>query len=72
VSKSVPVEKRDDAGVHPRPGEGVAGKVFATGEPAWIPDVRACPDFPDYGGAAPTSGRSCASPSCRRGRTSEC
>jgi diguanylate cyclase (GGDEF)-like protein len=31
-------------------GEGVAGKVFATGEPAWIPDVRSSPDFLHYGG----------------------
>ncbi|HEX7519578.1 MAG TPA: GAF domain-containing protein, partial [Candidatus Deferrimicrobium sp.] len=27
------------------PAEGVAGKVFTTGEPAWIPDVRSSPDF---------------------------
>jgi len=32
------------------PGEGVAGKVFATGEPAWIPDVGSSPDFLHYGG----------------------
>jgi len=32
------------------PGEGVAGKVFDTGEPAWIPDVRSSPDFLHYGG----------------------
>ncbi len=32
------------------PGEGVAGKVFITGEPAWIPDVRSSPDVPHYGG----------------------
>ena len=32
------------------PGEGVAGKVFVTGEPAWIPDVRSSPDFLNYGG----------------------
>ena len=32
------------------PGEGVAGKVFTTGEPAWIPDVRLSPDFLHYGG----------------------
>jgi len=32
------------------PGEGVAGKVFVTGEPAWIPDVRSSPDFLHYGG----------------------
>ena len=54
VSKSVPV---GEEGTMPEftlaPGEGVAGKVFATGEPAWIPDVRACPDFPDYGGRRP-------------------
>jgi len=51
VSKFAPV---GDVGTMPEftlaPGEGVAGKVFATGEPACIPDVRACPDFPDYGG----------------------
>jgi diguanylate cyclase (GGDEF)-like protein len=32
------------------PGEGVAGKVFLTGEPAWIPDVRSSPEFLHYGG----------------------
>ena len=32
------------------PGEGVAGKVFTTGEPAWIPDVKSSPDFLHYGG----------------------
>ncbi|MBE0606255.1 MAG: GGDEF domain-containing protein [Deltaproteobacteria bacterium] len=32
------------------PGEGVAGRVFVTGEPAWIPDVRSSPDFLHYGG----------------------
>ncbi|HEX8042827.1 sensor domain-containing diguanylate cyclase [Candidatus Deferrimicrobium sp.] len=32
------------------PGEGVAGKVFATGEPAWIPDVGSSPDFLHYKG----------------------
>src|SRR5512141_2336945 len=32
------------------PGEGVAGKVFTTGEPAWIPDVGSSPDFLHYGG----------------------
>jgi diguanylate cyclase (GGDEF)-like protein len=32
------------------PGEGVAGKVFETGEPAWIPDVRSSSDFLHYGG----------------------
>ena len=32
------------------PGEGVAGEVFNTGEPAWIPDVRSSPDFLHYGG----------------------
>jgi len=32
------------------PGEGVAGKVFTTGEAAWIPDVRSSPDFLHYGG----------------------
>jgi diguanylate cyclase (GGDEF)-like protein len=31
------------------PGEGIAGKVFATGEPAWIPDLKASPEFLDYG-----------------------
>ncbi|MGB7631424.1 MAG: sensor domain-containing diguanylate cyclase [Candidatus Deferrimicrobium sp.] len=32
------------------PGEGVAGNVFATGEPAWIPDARFSQDFLNYGG----------------------
>jgi diguanylate cyclase (GGDEF)-like protein len=32
------------------PGEGIAGKVFSTGEPAWIPDVRSFPEFQYYGG----------------------
>src|SRR3990172_5790726 len=32
------------------PGEGVAGKVFSTGKPAWIPDVKSSPDFLHYGG----------------------
>jgi len=32
------------------PGEGVAGKVFTTGEPVWIPDVRSSTDFLYYGG----------------------
>ncbi|MHB1012387.1 MAG: sensor domain-containing diguanylate cyclase [Desulfobacteria bacterium] len=32
------------------PGEGIAGKVFTTGEPAWIPDVRFSTDFLHYGG----------------------
>lgn len=27
------------------PGEGVAGEVFVTGEPAWIPDIRSAPGF---------------------------
>lgn len=31
-------------------GDGVAGKVFATGEPAWIPDVRFSREFLHYGG----------------------
>ena len=51
VAKSVSVA---DGGTMPgftlAPGEGVAGKVFATGEPAWIPDVRSSPDFLHYGG----------------------
>jgi len=32
------------------PGEGIAGKVFATGEPAWIPDVKPTTEIPYYGG----------------------
>ncbi len=32
------------------PGEGIAGRVFTTGEPAWIPDVKSSPDFLHYGG----------------------
>ncbi|MBW6503872.1 sensor domain-containing diguanylate cyclase [bacterium] len=51
VAKSV---STGDGGTMPgftlAPGEGVAGKVFATGEPAWIPDVRSSPDFLHYGG----------------------
>jgi diguanylate cyclase (GGDEF)-like protein len=51
VAKSVPA---GDGGTMPdftlAPGEGVAGKVFATGEPAWIPDVRSSPDFPHHEG----------------------
>jgi len=51
VAKSVSL---GDGGTVPEftlaPGEGVAGKVFVTGEPAWIPDVRSSPDFLHYGG----------------------
>jgi len=51
VAKSVSV---GDGGTMPEftlaPGEGVAGKVFITGEPAWIPDVRSSQDFLHYGG----------------------
>jgi diguanylate cyclase (GGDEF)-like protein len=51
VAKSVSVA---DGGTMPEftlaPGEGVAGKVFSTGEPAWIPDVRTSRDFLHYGG----------------------
>jgi diguanylate cyclase (GGDEF)-like protein len=51
VAKSV---SAGDGGTLPEftlaPGEGVAGKVFVTGEPAWIPDVRSSPDFLHYGG----------------------
>ena len=51
VAKSV---SAGDGGTMPAftlaPGEGVAGKVFTTGEPAWIPDVRSSPDFLYYGG----------------------
>ncbi|RJP24700.1 MAG: GGDEF domain-containing protein [Deltaproteobacteria bacterium] len=32
------------------PGEGIAGKVFLTGEPAWIPDVKSHPEFQHFGG----------------------
>jgi diguanylate cyclase (GGDEF)-like protein len=50
VAKSVSV---GDGGTMPEftlaPGEGVAGRVFATGEPAWIPDVRSSRDFLHYG-----------------------
>ena len=31
------------------PGEGIAGKVFLTGESAWIPDVKGSPEFQYYG-----------------------
>jgi diguanylate cyclase (GGDEF)-like protein len=51
IAKSVSV---GDGGTLPEftlsPGEGVAGKVFVTGEPAWIPDVRSSTDFLHYGG----------------------
>ncbi|HEY6097340.1 MAG TPA: diguanylate cyclase [Candidatus Deferrimicrobium sp.] len=51
VAKSVSV---NDVGTMPEftlaPGEGVAGKVFETGEPASIPDVRSSTDFLHYGG----------------------
>ena len=51
VAKSVSVS---DGGTIPEftlaPEEGVAGRVFTTGEPAWIPDVRSSPDFLQYGG----------------------
>jgi diguanylate cyclase (GGDEF)-like protein len=51
VAKSV---SAGDGGTMPEftlaPGEGVAGKVFTTGEPVWIPDVRSSPDFQHYGG----------------------
>jgi len=50
IAKSFPVA---DGGPMPAftlaPGEGVAGKVFTTGEPAWIPDVRSSADFLHYG-----------------------
>lgn len=32
------------------PGEGVSWRVFETGEPVYIPDVRATPEFRYYGG----------------------
>jgi diguanylate cyclase (GGDEF)-like protein len=32
------------------PGEGVSGRVFETGEPVYIPDVRSSPEFRYYGG----------------------
>jgi len=35
------------------PGEGVAGKVFVSGEPAWIPDIRSAPGFRYSGGRSP-------------------
>lgn len=51
VAKSVPVGA---GGTMPEfslaPGEGVAGNVFTTGEPAWIPDLRSSPDVLRYGG----------------------
>ncbi|HEX7524219.1 MAG TPA: sensor domain-containing diguanylate cyclase [Candidatus Deferrimicrobium sp.] len=51
VAKSVSLS---DGGTMPEftlaPGEGVVGKVFTTGEPAWIPDVRSSTDFLHYGG----------------------
>src|SRR5512134_545147 len=33
------------------PGDGIAGKVFSSGEPAWVPDVRSFPEFQYYGGS---------------------
>lgn len=33
-----------------RPGEGIAGRVFETGQPAYVPDVRISPDFLKFGG----------------------
>lgn len=51
VAKSV---SAGDGGTAPEfsidPGEGVAGKVFTTGEPAWIPDAGSSQDFPHCGG----------------------
>jgi diguanylate cyclase (GGDEF)-like protein len=32
-------------------GDGIAGKVFSSGEPAWVPDVRSFPEFQYYGGS---------------------
>jgi PAS domain S-box-containing protein len=40
------------------PGEGLPGRVWATGEPAWIADVFADPDAPRAASAASTSLRS--------------
>ncbi len=51
VAKSV---SEGDGGTMPEftlaPGEGVPGNVFATGEPAWIPDVRSSQSLLHYGG----------------------
>lgn len=33
-----------------RPGEGISGRVFETGQPVYVPDVRLSPDFLYYGG----------------------
>ncbi len=35
---------------HIAPGEGVSWRVFESGEPVYIPDVRATPEFRYYGG----------------------
>ncbi len=35
---------------HIAPGEGVSWRVFETGDPVYIPDVRATPEFRYYGG----------------------
>ncbi len=40
---------QDDTPFTLAPGEGIAGKVFLTGESAWIPDVKGSPEFQYYG-----------------------
>lgn len=43
-------EGRDAAPSSISPGEGIAGKVFLTGEAAWVPDVRNSPEAQYFGG----------------------
>ncbi|MEW6718896.1 MAG: sensor domain-containing diguanylate cyclase [Thermodesulfobacteriota bacterium] len=43
-------DARDAASPSISPGEGIAGKVFLTGEAAWVPDVRNSPEAQYFGG----------------------
>jgi len=48
ASAGSPPSLSDD--FHIAPGEGVSWRVFETGDPVYIPDVRATPEFRYYGG----------------------